>query len=87
VPDYGQHLDLEGPDVAGNEPVTSPDQHKPTNLRLVRRAALVTIVIIVLMTIGNHRGRVEDIWLLAVAGGMALLVIVDWVLRRNGLRP
>jgi len=76
----------EGPDVAGNEPVTSPDQHKPTNMRLVRGAAVVTIVLTLLMTIGNHKGRVEQVWLLAFAGGMALLLIVDWVLRRNGLR-
>jgi len=72
--------------VAGNEPVTSPDQHKPANLRLVRAGAVITIVLMLLLTIGNHEGRVELVWLLAVAGGMGLMLIIDWVLRRNGLR-
>jgi hypothetical protein len=73
--------------VAGNEPVTSPDQHKPSNMRALRGAAVVTAVIILLMTIGNHRGNIEDVWLAAVAIGMLALLVIDWVLRRNGLRP
>jgi hypothetical protein len=35
---------------------------------------------------GNHGGRVENLWLYAIAAGMVLLLVVDWVLRRNGLR-
>jgi hypothetical protein len=72
--------------VAGDEPVTSPDQHKPTNMKLLRIGAVVTAVILVLMVMGNHEGGIEDIFLVAVAGGLILLLIVDWVLRRNGLR-
>lgn len=74
------------PTVAGNEPVTSPDQHKPVNLRLVRAAAVISAVLVAIMLIGNQQGRVELIWGLAIAGGMILLLVVDWVLRRNGLR-
>jgi hypothetical protein len=76
----------EGPDVAGDEPVTSPDQHKPTNMRMIRGAAVVTALILLSMVFGNHEGRTEDIWLAALAIGMLLLLIIDWVLRRNGLR-
>ena len=39
-----------------------------------------------IMVLGNHEGRIEDIFLAVVAGGLILLLIVDWVLRRNGLR-
>jgi hypothetical protein len=74
------------PDVAGDEPVTSPDQHKPANMRLLRVGAVVTAFILVLMVMGNHSGRIEDIFLIAMAGGLILMLIVDSVLRRNGLR-
>jgi hypothetical protein len=76
----------EGTDVAGDEAVTSHDQHKPANMKMLRVGAVVTAVILLLMVMGNHQGRVEDIFLVAVAGGLILMLIVDWVLRRNGLR-
>jgi hypothetical protein len=72
--------------VAGDEPVTSPDQHKPANMKLLRIGAVVTAAILVLMVLGNHQGQVENIWLVVLAGGLILLLIIDWVLRRNGLR-
>jgi hypothetical protein len=68
-------------------PVTSPDQHKPANMKLLRIGAVVTAIILVLMFMGNHTGRVEDIFLGVSAAALILLLIVDWVLRRNGLRP
>jgi hypothetical protein len=87
VPDYGESASrTEGADVAGNEPVTSPDQHKPANMRLLRIGAVVTAVIILAMAFGNHKGKVEDIFLGAIAASLILLLIIDWVLRRNGLR-
>jgi hypothetical protein len=72
--------------VAGNEPVTSPDQHKPANMRLLRAAAVITALLTLSCVVGNHKGRVETVWLVAIAGGLLLLLIVDWMLRRNGLR-
>jgi hypothetical protein len=72
--------------VAGDEPVTSPDQHKPANMKLLRFGAVVTAVILLLMALGNHRGQIENIFLAASAGGLILMLIVDSVLRRNGLR-
>lgn len=72
--------------MAGNEPVTSPDQLKPVNPRKARIGAVVAIVALLLMILGNHRGGVENYWLLALAGLVAVMIIGDWVLRRNGLR-
>ncbi|WP_173076623.1 DUF2631 domain-containing protein [Phytohabitans rumicis] len=76
----------EGPKVAGSEPVTSPDQRKPGSRKAARIGAVVTILALLSMLIGNHTGRIEDIFLLVVAGGLALILVGDVVLRRNGLR-
>jgi putative Mn2+ efflux pump MntP len=72
--------------VAGTEPVTSPDQHKPTPVKAARIAGVFSIIALLLMTLGNHEGRVEDLFLVATAGIIAALIIIDAVLRRNGLR-
>jgi len=73
--------------VSGEEQVTSPDQHKPTiSRRLARFGAIATIVILLAMLYGNHRGRVEDIFLIGIAALLALLLVLDFVLRRAGLR-
>jgi hypothetical protein len=73
--------------VAGNEPVNSPDQLKPINPRKSRIGAVVLIVALLLMALfGNHRGRVEDVWMIGLAGLIVLMLIGDWILRRNGLR-
>lgn len=67
--------------------VTAPDQHRPTiSGRLARFGAILTAIVLLLMTIGNHEGRVEDIFLYGFAGALVFLVIADWVLRRLGLR-
>jgi hypothetical protein len=73
--------------VAGNsEPVTSPDQHKPTNLKAVRAGGIITIGILLVMVIGNHEGNVENIWLIGLALLLAAMLIGDWLLRKNGLK-
>jgi Protein of unknown function (DUF2631) len=72
--------------VAEGEPVTSPDQHKQGNRRRWRIAGVVSIVLILLMNFGNHQGHVETLWLFGVAGLLAVMIIGDEVLRRNGLR-
>ena len=67
--------------------VTSPDQHKPTvSKRLARFGAVVVIIILLAMLHGNHRGRTEDIFLIATAALLALALVLDFVLRRLGLR-
>jgi lysylphosphatidylglycerol synthetase-like protein (DUF2156 family) len=72
--------------VAGSEPVTSPDQRKPGHRKAGRIGAVVSALALLAMTIGNHEGRVEDIWLVTVAVLLLAIVIGDAVLRRNGLR-
>ena len=72
--------------MAGSEPVTSPDQRKPGGRKASRIGAVFTILVLLSMLIGNHRGRTEDIFLIVIAGGLALVLVVDVVLRRNGLR-
>lgn len=72
--------------AGGNEPVTSPDQHKPTNRKLAYTGGIVSIVVLLLFTIGNHEGRVEDLWLVGTAIAIALMIGGDWLLRKNGLK-
>jgi hypothetical protein len=72
--------------VAGSEPVTSPDQRKPGGRKASRIGAVLTILVLLTMLIGNHTGRTEDVFLVVIAGGLALVLVVDVVLRRNGLR-
>ncbi len=70
-----------------DEPVTSPDQLKPTvSRRAARLGAVVTIVILLLMTIGNKLGHIQDLWLIGIAAIIASALVLDVVLRRNGLR-
>jgi hypothetical protein len=72
--------------VAAEEPVTSPDQHKPSNARLGRIGAVVVIISLLLMLCGNHHGRVEDIFLIGTAGLLAAILVADWLMRKNGLK-
>lgn len=84
---YGVPQTREGPTVAGSEPVTAPDQHKPINRTALRIGAVTTIIAIVLMVaVGNHHGRVENYIGYTIAGIIALVMIGDEVLRRTGLR-
>jgi hypothetical protein len=78
---------LETTPVSGEEQVTSPDQHKPTiSRKLARFGAIVTILALLAMLYGNHRGNVENIFLIALAGLLALMLVLDFVLRKAGLR-
>lgn len=72
--------------MAGSEPVTSPDQHKPGNRRAGRIGAVVSALILLSLIIGNHEGNIENIWLVVLALALLAIVIGDAVLRRNGLR-
>jgi hypothetical protein len=72
--------------VADQEPVTAPDQHKPGHRRSAQIAGTISIVVLLLLTIGNHEGHIEDIFLVGTAALIAALLIADSVLRRNGLR-
>jgi len=72
--------------VAAEEPVTSPDQHKPGHPRAARIAAVAVIISLLLMIIGNHQGNVENIFLVVTAGIIAAILVGDWLMRKNGLK-
>ena len=73
--------------MSGEEPVTSPDQHKPmVSPRLAWLGAIGGAGALLLMLIGNHQGRVEDIFLIVTAAVLVLIPVVNVVLRRNGLK-
>jgi hypothetical protein len=72
--------------VAGSEPVTSPDQHKPGHRKAGQIGAVLSALALLAMICGNHEGRVEDLWLIGLAALLLIIVIGDIVLRRSGLR-
>lgn len=72
-----------------HEEVTSPDQHRRTvSGRKARLGAIVTILVLPFMAlIGNHEGGIEKIILIGISGLLLLMLIIDFFLRRAGLRP
>ncbi|GAB4102037.1 DUF2631 domain-containing protein [Micromonospora taraxaci] len=72
--------------MAGSEPVTSPDQHKPGHRKAGQIGAVLSALALLAMICGNHEGRVEDLWLIGLAALLLIIVIGDIVLRRSGLR-
>ena len=72
--------------MAAEEEVTSPDQHKPGPVRAARVGAAITVVALLAMLCGNHKGRIEDIFLVATAVLIVGVIVGDWLLRRNGLK-
>lgn len=72
--------------MAGNEPVTSPDQRRHFSGRKSRIAAVVTILILIALIFPRQEGSTATVWLLSLAALIAIMLVVNWVLRRNGLR-
>ena len=72
--------------MAAEEPVTAPDQHKPGATGLARVGAVIVIVGLLAMLCGNHKGRIEDIFLIGTAALLAGMLVGDWLLRKNGLK-
>ena len=69
-----------------SEQITSPDQRKPLNRKGARIGAIACAIVCVLMMIGNHEGHVEDVFLGVTAALLVLAIVLDWLLRKNGLR-
>jgi hypothetical protein len=67
------------------EPIYAPDQLKPSHRRPFQIGGVVVIVALLLMTVGNHEGRIEDLYLVGTAGLVAALLLGDIILRRRGL--
>ena len=72
--------------MSDEEPVTAPDQHKPTPVKAAYAAGFATIVVLLLMLLGNHQGHVEDIWLIGISATIFAIIVIDWAQRRNGLK-
>jgi hypothetical protein len=72
---------------AESDPVYSPDQLKPGNRKWARRGALGSAVIMLLYFWGNQEGNTEKVYLVLTAALLIGAVLVDSVLRRNGLKP
>ena len=72
---------------AEQDPVYAPDQLKPGNRKWARRGALGSAAILLLYLWGNHEGNTENVFLVVCALGLVGAVVLDAVLRRNGLKP
>jgi hypothetical protein len=72
---------------AESDPVYAPDQLKPGNRKWARRGALGSAVIMLMFFWGNQEGNTEKIFLVVTALLLVGAVVVDAVLRRNGLKP
>jgi hypothetical protein len=68
------------------EEILSADQRKPDNLKLWRLGWLVGAALVAVMWFGNHEGRMENVWLLVVAGGIVLGVLADTLARKKGYK-
>ena len=68
------------------EEVTSPDQHKPGPVKAARIGAVVTALALLAMIFGDNATNTGLPWLIGVAGFIVLWLLVDWLLRKNGLR-
>ena len=71
-----------------HEPVIAPDQLKAAPFPKLTRflAVFVSAVLVVISLIGNHRGNVEKVFLIAIAAIMVSAVVVDFFLKRAGLK-
>jgi hypothetical protein len=51
-----------------------------------RRLAVIPILVILAYLVGNHEGRMEDLWLLGIALVMVIILIADARRRKNAWR-
>ncbi|WP_100445766.1 DUF2631 domain-containing protein [Glycomyces xiaoerkulensis] len=72
--------------MAAEEPILSPDQRKPTNRKAMYAALVIGAVINLTFLIGNHTGRIEDVFVVLASVVLVGLVAADVWLRRAGLR-
>ena len=54
--------------------------------RAARLGGWAIAVILLLMLIGNHRGRVEDLWLVGMAATVVIILVRDQMRRRTAWR-
>jgi hypothetical protein len=54
--------------------------------KLGRIGAWITVLVILSFLVGNHEGRMEDLWLLGVALVLVLILVWDIFRRKNAWR-
>ncbi|MGY1812184.1 DUF2631 domain-containing protein [Blastococcus sp. SYSU D00820] len=54
--------------------------------RLGRIGAVIAILWTLAYLVGNHEGRVEDLWIVGLVLVMILIMIADWRRRKNAWR-
>ena len=85
--------------MAGSElekrPASSVDKHDEPSAEWgwhggfpkgVRIMGWFTAAVMFLFLIGNHRGRTEDVWLIAIGTAMVIALVVDLVRSRTAWR-
>lgn len=73
--------------MAGEEPVVAPDQLKPGHRKSSRIGAVIVALSLVAMMFGNNVvSGAAKLWLVGVAVALVGWLVVDAILRRNGLR-
>jgi hypothetical protein len=72
--------------VSDEQPVIAPDQLKKGHPKAFKIAGVIVMIALVLMTLGNHRGNIENIYLIGTAVLIGALILFDSVTRRNGLK-
>jgi peptidoglycan/LPS O-acetylase OafA/YrhL len=68
------------------EPVTTPDQRKPGHRIAAYLGALVCAAVLLAMSGVNDPNGVERAWLYGITAVLLLALVVDWQLRRSGVR-
>jgi hypothetical protein len=51
-----------------------------------RVGAVIATLVLLAFLIGNHQGRVEDLWIIGLALVMIIIMVLDWRRRRNAWR-
>ena len=51
-----------------------------------RIGAVIAVLILLSFMIGNHQGKVEDLWIGGIALVMVIIIIADWRRRKNAWR-
>lgn len=51
-----------------------------------RIIGVLTTLFMLAYLFGNHRGKVEDLWLIGIAFVMAVILVWDWRRRKNAWR-
>ncbi|MGY1746602.1 DUF2631 domain-containing protein [Blastococcus sp. SYSU D00695] len=54
--------------------------------RAGRIGAWIAVLVVLAYLVGNHEGRVEDIWVVGVAAVMVLILLMDIRRRKNAWR-